>query len=85
MWSELCEKLRTPSRSTETLAEYLTLPKSKQDELKDVGGFVGGTLNGNRRKADAVSGRDLVTLDLDNIQPGMTESILRMIDRKSVV
>ncbi|MGN1134712.1 MAG: VapE domain-containing protein [Oscillospiraceae bacterium] len=79
MWSELCEKLRTPNRSTETLAEYLMLPKSKQDELKDVGGFVGGTLNGNRRKADAVSGRDLVTLDLDNIQPGMTESILRMI------
>lgn len=83
MWSELCEKLRTPSRSMETLAEYLTLPKSKQDELKDVGGFVGGTLNGNRRKADAVSGRDLVTLDLDNIQPGMTESILRMIGGQS--
>ncbi|MGN0553198.1 MAG: VapE domain-containing protein [Oscillospiraceae bacterium] len=83
MWSELCEKLRTPSRSTETLAEYLTLPKSKQDELKDVGGFVGGTLNGNRRKADAVSGRDLVTLDLDNIQPGMTNSILRRISDQS--
>lgn len=83
MWSELCEKLRTPNRSTETLAEYLTLPKSKQDELKDVGGFVGGTLNGNRRKADAVSGRDLITLDLDNIQPGMTESVLRIIGGQS--
>lgn len=83
MWSELCEKLRTPSRSTETLAEYLTLPKSKQDELKDVGGFVGGTLNGNRRKADAVSGRDLITLDLDNIQPGMTKSVLRLISDQS--
>lgn len=83
MWSELCEKLRTPSRSTETLAEYLTQPKSKQDELKDVGGFVGGTLNGNRRKADAVSGRDLITLDLDNIQPGMTNSILRRISDQS--
>lgn len=80
MWSDLCEKLRTPNRSTETLAEYLTLPKSKQDELKDVGGFVGGTLNGKRRKAGAVSGRDLVTLDLDNIQPGMTETVLRKID-----
>lgn len=80
MWSELCEKLRTPSRSTETLAEYLTLPKSKQDDLKDVGGFVGGSLSGNRRKADAVTGRDLVTLDLDSIQAGTTESVLRKID-----
>lgn len=80
MWSELCEKLRTPSRGTETLAEYFTLPKSKQDELKDVGGFVGGTLNGSRRKADAVSGRDLVTLDLDSIQAGVTNEVLRKID-----
>lgn len=80
MWSEFCEKLRTPSRGTETLAEYFTLPKSKQDELKDVGGFVGGTLNGSRRKADAVSGRDLVTLDLDSIQAGVTNEVLRKID-----
>ena len=80
MWSELCEKLRTPYRSTETLAEYLSLPKQKQDDLKDVGGFVGGTLNGSRRTANAVSGRDLVTLDLDNIGAGMTDSVLRIID-----
>ncbi len=80
MWSEMCEKLHTPSRSTETLAEYFALPKSKQDDLKDVGGFVGGTLKGNRRKADAVSGRDLVTLDLDNIQAGSADDVLRKIN-----
>lgn len=80
MWSEMCEKLHTPSRSTETLAEYFALPKSKQDDLKDVGGFVGGTLKGDRRKADAVSGRDLVTLDLDNIQAGSADDVLRKIN-----
>lgn len=80
MWSEMCEKLRTPSRSTETLTEYFALPKSKQDDLKDVGGFVGGTLKGSRRKADAVSGRDLVTLDLDNIQAGSADDVLRKIN-----
>ena len=80
MWSEMCEKLHTPSRSTETLAEYFALPKSKQDDLKDVGGFVGGTLKGSRRKADAVSGRDLVTLDLDNIQAGAADDVLRKIN-----
>ena len=80
MWSELCEKLRTPARGTETLAEYLALPKSKQDDLKDVGGFVGGLLKGSRRKADAVAERDLITLDLDNIRAGETQHVLRKIN-----
>lgn len=79
-WSELIEKLHTPTRSTETLAEYLRLPKSEQDDLKDVGGFVAGPLTGNRRKANNVAGRDILTLDLDNIQPGNTQDTLRRID-----
>lgn len=68
--SELYDKLRLPARSTETMAEYLALPKGQQDDLKDVGGFVAGALNGPRRKAGAVAGRDVLTLDLDNIPPG---------------
>lgn len=79
-WSELVERLRVPLRGTETLAEYLALPRSKQDDLKDVGGFVGGTLAGNRRKAANVTGRDILTLDLDNIQPGGTLDVLRRLD-----
>ena len=78
--SELWEKLRLPVRGTETMAEYLRLGKSQQDELKDVGGYVGGTLKGVRRKADAVTGRDLVTLDLDNIPAGGTQAIARRVD-----
>lgn len=46
MWSEFVEKLKTPQRGSETLEQYLALPKSQQDELKDVGGFVGGPLRG---------------------------------------
>lgn len=76
-WSELCEKLRVPVRGTETLAQYLALPRGRQDDLKDVGGFVAGTLQGNRRKASLVESRDVITLDLDNVQPGATESLLR--------
>ncbi|WP_340018296.1 virulence-associated E family protein [Paenibacillus sp. FSL H3-0457] len=79
-WSEIVERLRTAVRGAETLAEYLQLPKSKQDDLKDVGGFVGGSLSGGRRKANAVIGRDLVTLDLDNIPAGATADILRRLD-----
>lgn len=77
LWSEFIDKLKTPIRSTETLAEYLNFSKVKQGELKDVGGFVGGTFEGNRRKADKVSGRDLITLDLDNIAAEQTNTVLQ--------
>ena len=79
MWSEYCEKLKTPIKSKETLLEYLGYTKARQDELKDVGGFVGGSLAGGRRKADAVTGRDLVTLDLDNVPRGGTTDILKRV------
>jgi putative DNA primase/helicase len=79
-WSDMVERLRTAVRGTETLAEYMKLPKSQQDELKDVGGFVAGTLSGNRRKASNVTGRDVITLDLDNIPAGGTSDVLRRIE-----
>jgi len=80
MLSEFYEKLRIPSRSTETMAEYLALKKSEQDDKKDIGGFVAGSLSGARRKAGAVTGRDLITLDFDNIPPGGTEDVLRRVE-----
>lgn len=79
LWSEFTDKLKTPSRGTETLEEYLSYPKHQQDELKDVGGFVGGSFFHNRRKANDVEGRDLITLDLDNIPAGQTEDILKRV------
>lgn len=79
MISELYERLRIPARGTETLAAYLSMSKGQQDDLKDVGGFVAGTLNGTRRKAGAVTGRDVITLDLDNIAAGGTEDVARRV------
>ena len=79
-WSELVAKLATPMRGTETLEEYLKLPKPKQDSLKDVGGYVAGTLEGRQRKASAVTGREVVTLDMDNIAPGGTQEVLQRIE-----
>ena len=78
--SELWEKLKVPARGTETLAEYMSLKKAQQDELKDIGGFMGGTLNGPRRKANNVTGRDIITLDLDNIPAGGTDDVLRRVE-----
>lgn len=80
LWSAFVSRVSMPDRSPETLAQYLSLGKPKQDELKDVGGFVGGALNGPRRKANAVVGRDLVTLDFDAIPAQGTQDILRKVD-----
>jgi len=77
---EMYEKLRLPGRSAETHAQYLTMSRSQQDDLKDIGGFVAGALKGIRRKTGAVVGRDIVTLDLDKIPPMGTEDILRRIE-----
>ena len=78
--SELYTRLSVPARGAESLAEYLQMPKSQQDDLKDVGGFVAGTLNGPRRKAGAVTGRDVLALDLDNIPAGGTDDVLRRVE-----
>lgn len=80
MLSEFYEKLKIPARSTETMREYLGLKKSEQDNRKDIGGFVAGSLNGIRRKAGAVTGRDVITLDLDNIPPGGTDDVVRRVE-----
>lgn len=80
LWSEFVEKLRIPQRTPEKLEEYLNMPAAQQGSLKDIGGFVGGTLSGPHRKADGVTGRDLITLDLDNIAAGETDNVLRKID-----
>lgn len=79
LWSDFTERLKTPIRSPETYAEYLAMNKSQQAELKDVGGFVGGTFLHDRRKASYVEGRDLVTLDMDNIPNGGTDDVLKRV------
>ena len=83
-WSEFIARLQTPQRTQETLEEYFKMPKSQRVQLKDVGGFVGGTLTGKQRKASAISGRDLITLDMDNIASGETGNILRRISSLGV-
>lgn len=78
--SELYEKLSVPVRGTETQTEYFAMKKDQQAQLKDVGGFVAGTLRGQRRKGDAVTGRDVLTLDMDNLAAGSTEDFLRRLE-----
>lgn len=80
LWSELCDRLKTPVRTKETVEEYHQMKKAEQGKLKDIGGFVGGSLSGLQRKAINVTGRDLITLDLDSISPGDTDNVVRTVD-----
>lgn len=64
-WSQILKKLETPIRTPETYAEYMKMAKSKQDQIKDVGGFIGGSLKDGRRKAENVQERQIITLDAD--------------------
>lgn len=64
-WSALLKRLQAPTRTQETLAEYKAMSKTQQDQIKDVGGFVGGSLKDGRRKSENVMMRQLVTLDAD--------------------
>lgn len=82
--SELYNRLGFLTRGTETLAEYMRMSKGKQDDLKDVGGFVGGVLNGPQRKANAVISRDLITLDLDSIPANATQLIIDNLDQMGI-
>lgn len=79
LWSEFVGKLASPQRTEETLAEYKSWQKPKQDELKDVGGFVGGTLINGRRKNESAGLRYLITLDADTIEPGGTQRVINAV------
>lgn len=75
-WSEFTSRLQIPQRTTETYKAFMALSKAEQDNLKDVGGFVGGALSHPRRKPGNVAGRDLITLDLDSLPANSTDDIL---------
>ena len=80
LWSDLLTKLAETTRTRETLEEYKKMGKPQQDEIKDVGGFVGGTLKGGRRKGDAVVWRQVLTLDADFVQGDLWASVETLCD-----
>jgi predicted P-loop ATPase len=66
LWSALLEKLSTTHRTAESYAEYLAAKKPRQDEIKDIGGFVGGYLDKGKRRKNSILNRQLITLDADS-------------------
>lgn len=65
-WDELVERLSTPVVTGETMAEYDSLTRAAQGNLKDVGGYVPGEYRGEQRRRDELVSKDLVVLDADH-------------------
>ena len=74
--SEFRDRISHTRRTAETVEQYRKLGKATQDEIKDVGGFVLGTLKGGRRKKDCVLTRSGLSLDMDYA----TEDIIDQIE-----
>lgn len=72
-WADFLDRILTTTQTKETLREYLKMNKDEQDQIKDVGGFVGGWLKGGRRKTGCVEQRTLLTLDADFAQPDLLD------------
>lgn len=72
LYGRLAQVRRTP----ESLAEYRAMSRADRDNAKDVGGFVGGRLRGQRRLATAVEELSCGMLDADQA----TEDFLLLMD-----
>ena len=66
-WEAFCKRCKEAHTGKELYKDYLKAPKSRQDELKDVGGFVGAVLSGGNRLKRSVLYRTLLTLDIDHM------------------
>lgn len=76
------DRVSVTIRTAETVEQYRKLPKVKQDDIKDVGGFVLGRLKGGRRKKDSVISRSAITLDMDYGTDGILDEIEMFHDMK---
>ncbi len=64
-WEALVERLKSCKKTAESVSDYKLMSRTQKGKVKDIGGFVGGTIDGGRRKGTSIVARSLVTLDID--------------------
>lgn len=84
-WEDLKKKLLQTVRTNETVAEFKAMKKDDQDKIKDVGGFVGGSLKDGMRRNGFVEYRSLITLDMDDCEEGILEDLSINIVNEAVI
>lgn len=75
-WADIVDTLSSTERTAETIKQYFSYTKDKQDEIKDVGGFVGGYLREGKRRNGYLTHRQIVSLDVDHAKPGSVDTWL---------
>ena len=73
-WEGLVSRMREPKRTRETMGEYKAMSRDEKAEVKDVGGFVGGRIQGGNRKAGNITDRQLISLDADFADIGLWDT-----------
>ena len=81
-WDEFLDRVSHTTRTSETVEEYRKMKKVEQDNIKDVGGFVGGVLKEGKRRNGYVECRSILTLDLDHAVPSIWDEISMFFDFK---
>lgn len=84
-YGEFKERIARTIRTSETVSQYRKLGKAKQDDIKDVGGFVMGRLKDGRRKKDCVISRSAVTLDMDHGTADIIAEMEMFFDMKMLI
>lgn len=78
-WPDLVKQLSHNKATKETGEQYRAMSREDKARVKDVGGFVGGYVSG-ARKAEAVTSRSLVTLDIDYAGKDTLGTVREMLD-----
>ena len=79
---EIRDRIFQTKVTAESVAEFRKMPKAQQDAIKDIGGFVLGTLKGGRRKKDCVVSRSALSLDMDYAAQEVIEQVEEAIHRE---
>ena len=84
-WSQLVDRLRTPKITSESVEAFHNMPYDQQQEIKDVGGYVGGVLAGGSRSVDDVLSRDVIAWDADYGDMGIWDTWDMMVGKAAVI
>ncbi len=84
-WEQFLEKARVTRTTAESMSEYRKMSKLQQDTIKDIGGFVGGSLRDGKRRGSHVGFRSILTLDMDYAPVDFWEYFVSLFDYKACI
>lgn len=85
LWSKFLERISYSEDTGESYQHYMSASKEKQDNIKDIGGFVGGKLKGKKRKASEVVSRSMLTLDADFAKDDLWDNFTMLNDYAAAI